>query len=132
MKSNFKPKFLNHIDVQVLFNGLSREDLHEIIKLEANGVEKRIDDCGRRLILSDDALDCLVENGCNLMHGACPLKQTIQQELETIVAKAMPRGEFGNGDTLIVDTSGGGGGKLTVTRGFPPIEAAEKQRAKTV
>ena len=123
---------MNRIDEQVFFNGLSREDLHKIIKLEVKSVQKRMEDRDMRLILSDDALDYLVDKGYDQLYGARPLKRTIQRELETKVAKAMLRNEFGDGDTVIVDANDDG---LTVTKGFPSVTAANKyenERAKTV
>jgi ATP-dependent Clp protease ATP-binding subunit ClpB len=123
MRGHFKPEFLNRIDEQVIFNGLSRDDLHKIIKLEAKSVEKRMEDRDMRLILSEDAMDYLVETGYDPVYGARPLKRTIQRELETKVAKAMLRGEFGDGDTIIIDANDDG---LTVTKGFPKVNTSEE------
>lgn len=129
MKGYFKPEFSNRIDEQVFFKGLSRNDLHKIIKLEVKSVEKRMQDRDMRLILSDEAMDFLVDNGYDPVYGARPLKRTIQRELETKVAKAMLRNEFGNGDTVIVDANKDG---LNVTKGLTSVKGEELERAQTI
>lgn len=41
------------------------------------------------------------------MYGARPVKRAVQRELETALAKALLRGEFGEDDTVVVDAPGG-------------------------
>lgn len=108
MKGHFRPEFLNRIDERVIFNSLSKSDLHEIIKLEVKRVEKRMSDHGMTLIMADDALDYLVETGYDPVYGARPLKRTIQRELETLVAKGILRGDYGHGDAIVIDAKEGG------------------------
>ena len=130
MKSYFKPEFLNRVDEQIIFNGFSREDLHEIVQLEMKNVEKRMEDRDMRLVLSKDALDYLVDVGYDPIYGARPLKRAIQREVETKVAKAMLRGEFGEGDTVILDSNDEG---LFATKGFPDsAKLTDTKRAKTI
>lgn len=126
MKASFKPEFLNRIDDNVIFNSLSREDLHEIINIEVRSVEKRMEDRDMRLMVTDDALDYLVEVGHDPVYGARPLKRAIQKELETVVAKGILNGEYGDGDTIIVDK---GDEKLFVTKGFPKAEPSQKKES---
>ena len=52
---------------------------------------------------SESALDFLAEVGYDPVYGARPLKRAIQREVETQIAKAILRGEFGDGDTIFVD-----------------------------
>jgi len=118
MKARFKPEFLNRIDETVTFNSLSREALHEIIKIEVNRVEKRLADRDMRLMITDEAMDHLVETGFDPVYGARPLKRTIQRELETNVAKGILNGEYSNGDTVIIDANDD---CLTITKGFPSL-----------
>jgi ATP-dependent Clp protease ATP-binding subunit ClpB len=129
MKGYFKPEFLNRIDEQVFFNSLSRANLHEIVRLEVKSVEKRMEDRDMRLILSDEAMNFLVDTGFDPIYGARPLKRTIQRELETKVAKAMLKGEFSDGDTVIVDANDDG---LTITKSFSSVKMGESfEKAKT-
>ena len=101
----FKPEFLNRLDETVIFNGLTRPDLHKIIKLEMKRVEKRLGDRDMKLTVTDGALDYLVDRGYDRVYGARPLKRTIQRELETVIAKGILNGKYGDGDTVIVDSN---------------------------
>ena len=102
MKARFKPEFLNRIDSTVTFNSLSREALTEIIKLELNRVERRLADRDMKFMITDEAMDYLVETGFDPVYGARPLKRAIQKELETSIAKGILNNEYGNGDTIII------------------------------
>ena len=63
-------------------------------------VEKRLGDRDMRLIVTDDALDYLVERGYDPVYGARPLKRTIQRELETVIAEGILNGKNGDGNTV--------------------------------
>ena len=47
------------------------------------------------------------EKGFDPVYGARPVKRAVQRELETALAKALLRGEFGEDDTVAVDAPGG-------------------------
>jgi ATP-dependent Clp protease ATP-binding subunit ClpB len=103
LRSSFRPEFLNRIDEIIIFHGLQRSELREIVKLQVQRLSKRLVDRKITLRLSDSALDFLAEVGYDPVFGARPLKRAIQRELETQIAKAILRGEFTNGDTIFVD-----------------------------
>uniref|UniRef100_A0A7S1D4C0 Clp ATPase C-terminal domain-containing protein n=2 Tax=Cyclophora tenuis TaxID=216820 RepID=A0A7S1D4C0_CYCTE len=107
MKDHFKPEFLNRIDEFVIFNSLSKADLREIVKLEAKRLEKRLADRQISMVLKDDALDHLADVGFDPVYGARPLKRTIQRELETIVAQGILRGDYRDGDSIVVGVMDG-------------------------
>jgi ATP-dependent Clp protease ATP-binding subunit ClpB len=108
MKDRFKPEFLNRLDEYVIFNSLSKKDLRGIVKLEVKRLEKRLGDRDISMHLTESALDYLADIGFDPVYGARPLKRTIQRELETNVAKAILRGEFSDGDRILVDGSSDG------------------------
>jgi len=107
MKEKFKPEFLNRIDEYVIFNSLGQEDLREIVKIEARRLEARLAERSITLSLSESALDYLAAVGFDPIYGARPLKRTISKNLETRVAKGILKGEFGDGDTIIVEMKDG-------------------------
>lgn len=60
------------------------------------------------------------EKGFDPVYGARPVKRAVQRELETALAKALLRGEFGEDDTVIVDAPGGAKSEgLVLTREGP-------------
>jgi ATP-dependent Clp protease ATP-binding subunit ClpB len=105
MKDFFRPEFLNRIDEHVIFNSLGRKELREIVKLEINKLEKRMAEREITLALTDEALDFLAEVGFDPVYGARPLKRTIQRELETVIARGILGGDYGDGDTIFVDVN---------------------------
>jgi ATP-dependent Clp protease ATP-binding subunit ClpB len=103
MRSNFRPEFLNRIDEVIIFHGLQKAELRQIVQLQVNRLATRLADRKMALRLADAALDFLAEVGYDPVYGARPLKRAIQRELETQIAKAILRSEFHNGDTIFVD-----------------------------
>ncbi|MEH2309767.1 ATP-dependent chaperone ClpB [Nostoc sp.] len=103
MRNSFRPEFLNRIDEIIIFHGLDKKELRQIVLLQVQRLRQRLSDRKISLKLSDIALDFLAEVGYDPVYGARPLKRAIQRELETQIAKAILRGEFNNGDTIFVD-----------------------------
>ncbi|WP_392479513.1 ATP-dependent chaperone ClpB [Nostoc sp. C110] len=103
MRNSFRPEFLNRIDEIIIFHGLDKKELRQIVLLQVQRLRQRLADRKISLKLSDIALDFLAEVGYDPVYGARPLKRAIQRELETQIAKAILRGEFNNGDTIFVD-----------------------------
>ena len=103
MRTNFRPEFLNRIDEIIIFHGLQKSELRQIVKLQVLRLAKRLEDRKMSLRLSDPATDFIAEIGYDPVYGARPLKRAIQKELETQIAKRILKGEFTNGDTIFVD-----------------------------
>ncbi|MBD2106783.1 MULTISPECIES: ATP-dependent chaperone ClpB [unclassified Nodosilinea] len=103
LRGNFRPEFLNRVDEMIIFHGLLKSQLREIVKLQVARLEARLEDRKMAVKLSESALDFLAEVGYDPVYGARPLKRAIQRELETQIAKSILRGEFGEGDTIHVD-----------------------------
>ena len=103
MGASFRPEFLNRIDEIIIFHSLTKEQLRQIVKLQVQFLEGRLEDQKMSLKFSDAALDWLVEVGYDPVYGARPLKRAIQKELETPIAKKILRGELKDGDTIFID-----------------------------
>src|SRR6476661_2208820 len=103
MRGTFRPEFLNRIDEMIIFHGLSKRELRQIVLLQVKRLEKRLADRKMSLKLSESAIDFLAEIGYDPVYGARPLKRGIQRELETQMAKGILRGDFADGDTIFVD-----------------------------
>jgi ATP-dependent Clp protease ATP-binding subunit ClpB len=103
LRGNFRPEFLNRVDEMIIFHGLRKSQLRDIVKLQILRLEERLADRKMAITLTESALDFLAEVGYDPVYGARPLKRAIQRELETQIAKAILRSEFGAGDTIFVD-----------------------------
>jgi ATP-dependent Clp protease ATP-binding subunit ClpC len=107
LKQTFRPEFLNRIDDIIVFQPLSLDDLIQIVELQAKEVADRLGEQGITLQLSHAAKRLLVEEGYNPAYGARPLRRTIQRMVETPLSKALLRGDFAPGDTVMVDVENG-------------------------
>jgi ATP-dependent Clp protease ATP-binding subunit ClpC len=102
LKNVFAPEFLNRIDDVVLFNALTRDDLHKIIDIELKGLYARINALGYEIKLNPAAKDFIVEKGYDIQYGARPLKRAIQKYLEDPMAEVLISADIAEGDTLNV------------------------------
>ncbi len=102
LKSAFAPEFLNRIDDVVLFNALTREDLHKIIDIELRGLYERINTLGYQIKIAPAAKDFVTEKGYDVQFGARPLKRAIQKYLEDPMAEVIISADIAEGDTINV------------------------------
>jgi len=103
LKRAFAPEFLNRIDDVVLFNTLSREDIHKIIDIELKGLYERVQTLGFGIKLSEEAKDYVLDKGYDIQYGARPLKRAIQKYLEDPMAETIIKSSLVEGDTMVVD-----------------------------
>lgn len=103
LKTAFAPEFLNRIDDVIIFNGLTKENIHQIINIELKGLMKRVGDLGYTVEISDEAREFLTEKGYDPQYGARPLKRAIQKYLEDQLAEVIIKGTVPEGGILKVD-----------------------------
>ena len=103
LKKSFAPEFLNRIDDVILFNSLTREDIHKIIDIELAKLFARVNDLGFKIQLSDKAKDYIADKGYDKEYGARPLKRAIQKYLEDALAEEILTSKVSEGDTVKVD-----------------------------
>ncbi len=103
LKRAFAPEFLNRIDDVVLFNTLSREDIHKIIDIELKGLYDRVNTLGFEIKLSEEAKDYVLDKGYDIQYGARPLKRAIQKYLEDPMAETIIKSALVEGDIMLVD-----------------------------
>ena len=106
LKATFRPEFLNRIDETIIFHQLTREDLTRIAAIQVRHLQQRLADRDIVLTLTADAEEKLAKEGYDPSYGARPLKRLIQQTIENPLAKRLVSGQFGPGDTIVVDVSG--------------------------
>jgi len=103
LKRAFSPEFLNRIDDVVLFNSLTRENIHIIIDIELEALSKRVESIGYGLEITDSAKDFIVDKGYDEKFGARPLKRAIQKHLEDPFAEEIINSSISEGDLLKAD-----------------------------
>lgn len=103
LKRAFSPEFLNRLDDVIVFNALTREDIHKIIDISLESLFKRVIDLGYTVELSKKAKDFIAEKGYDPQYGARPLNRAIQKFLEDPIAEEILKGDFAEGEVLYVD-----------------------------
>jgi len=103
LKKAFAPEFLNRIDDVVLFNSLSKEDIHQIIDIELEKLFFRIKEIGFIPKITDAAKDFISEKGFDPSYGARPLKRAIQKYVEDILAEEIIAKNISDGDKVLID-----------------------------
>jgi ATP-dependent Clp protease ATP-binding subunit ClpC len=108
LKKTFSPEFLNRLDDVIVFNSLSKDDIHKIIDISLGKLLKRITAMGYNLELSEKAKDFIAEKGYDSQYGARPLNRAIQKYVEDSLAEEILKGTLTEGDIITVDYSGEG------------------------
>lgn len=102
LKNKFKPEFLNRIDEIIIFKGLSSEDIHKIIYLEIENLEKRLLEMNFKLKISKEAVEYLAKQGYDEAYGARPIARAIQHYVEDAVADEILNGNIKEGETITI------------------------------
>jgi ATP-dependent Clp protease ATP-binding subunit ClpC len=101
MEKNFRPEFLNRVDDIIVFRGLTKENLQQIVHIELEKLGKRLKERHLELVVTTEALDLLIEKGTSLDYGARPLRRAIEGYLEDPLAEELLRGSFHGKDRVI-------------------------------
>lgn len=107
LRAHFRPEFLNRVDETILFTPLQLEQIKRIVLLQVALLQKRLQDKGIELSVSDEAAEFLAHEGYDPSFGARPLKRFIQSSLETKLARAMVAGTINEGSHVSVELEGG-------------------------
>lgn len=103
LRQAFRPELLNRIDEIIVFHALTRKEILEIADLMLSRVAESLGERHMVLQASEAAKKLLAEQGFDPRYGARPLRRTIQKLVENPISSALLRGEFGDGDTILVD-----------------------------
>ena len=103
LKRNFRPEFINRLDSVIVFRSLNRADIRQIVALEINKVNERLEEQEINLIPTEAALDYLAELGYDPEMGARPVRRVITQEVEEKLSDELLANYFKTGDKILVD-----------------------------
>ncbi|ABV72986.1 clpB protein [Rickettsia canadensis str. McKiel] len=100
VRAVFKPEFLNRLDEIILFHRLSRNNIHDIVKIQLESLKKILLAQNITLEFDESALNYLAEKGYDPSFGARPLKRLIQREIQNNLAKLILAGAISSGKTV--------------------------------
>lgn len=89
VKKRLKPEFLNRLNDIVIFHPLNQENLRQVITIEIERLQKRLEPREVYIELDDLAKNFLVEQGFQPEMGARPLRRAIERMLEDKLAEIL-------------------------------------------
>jgi ATP-dependent Clp protease ATP-binding subunit ClpC len=101
VEKHFRPEFLNRIDDTIVFRSLTRRDLQKIVRLELDKVRDRLAEHDMELVVTEEAVELLIDKGYNPEFGARPLKRAIERHLEDPLSERILAGEFAEGRVIV-------------------------------
>lgn len=107
LRLHFRPEFLNRIDETIIFHPLNKQQLHQIVRLMAKRVQKRVAAQKIKLKLTAGAINLVAAKGYNPEYGARPLRRALQDLVEDPLSEALLTGQLASGDTATVGSSRG-------------------------
>lgn len=95
LKKKFTPEFLNRLDQIVYFNALTDDNLKNIVKLEINKFNNRLNNIEYNISYTDDVVDYLhAEAIKNKEFGARPIIRLIQNNIEDKITELMLENDY--------------------------------------
>lgn len=111
VKKGFRPEFINRIDEIIVFHSLNKEQIREIVKLQAQDIVNRLRDLQIDARITDTAVDIIAEAGFDPEYGARPIRRAIQKQIEDELSELMLNGDVSLGDNI---TIGGRQGAINI------------------
>ena len=102
LQAKFKPEFLNRIDVTVIFDRLTKDDIIKIANIMIANLNKKLASKKINLKFTNGAMQQIFEKGYSEEYGARPLKRFIEQNIEDSLAEEMLAGNINEGDNVTV------------------------------
>jgi ATP-dependent Clp protease ATP-binding subunit ClpB len=109
VRNHFKPEFLNRIDEIVVFHRLGEAQIERIVEIQVEQLRARLAERDLGLELTEEALAHIARTGYDPDFGARPLKRVIQREVSDPIALTLLKGEYHDGDIVVVDATADGG-----------------------
>jgi ATP-dependent Clp protease ATP-binding subunit ClpC len=104
----FRPEFLNRLDEIIMFNALSQENLHDILRLQLKRENRMAQERGLHLEFSDAALYWMLEQNDEPEFGARPLRRIIRRSVREPLADFLLRVNPGTGTQIRIDADENG------------------------
>lgn len=95
LKRKFTPEFLNRIDKIIYFNNLTEDNLRNIVKIEINKFNNRLNNINYNLIYTDDVINYIHAEAIKQKEfGARPIGRLIQDTIEDKVTELMLENDY--------------------------------------
>ena len=107
LKKKFTPEFLNRLDQIVYFNALTDDNLKNIVRLEINKFNNRLNTLEYNIVYDDDVVTCIHAKALEKKEfGARPIIRLIQTSLEDKITDLMLENDYPTGYTFSASCNG--------------------------
>ena len=108
VRAEFRPEFLNRLDEILLFHRLERCHMEDIVKIQLNGLRKRLADQNIDIVFDEFAHEWLAKVGYDTVYGARPLRRAIQKHLQNPLATMILEGTVNCTKTVLISANNDG------------------------
>ncbi|MGN6546177.1 MAG: ATP-dependent chaperone ClpB [Aureliella sp.] len=103
LQARFLPEFLNRIDDMIVFEPLRRDQIHNIVRLQVNRLEKQLAANNIDMEITERAIQAIANEGYDPAYGARPLKRVIQRRIQNPLATELLKGHIAEGGRVRID-----------------------------
>jgi len=103
LKKFFSPEFRNRLDGVITFASLGKPVMMKIVGKFLVELKDMVKDKGIDIVVTDEALDYLVDQGFDPKMGARPLQRVIDKDIKRPLSKEILFGSLKNGGSVTVD-----------------------------
>ena len=107
LKKFFAPEFRNRLDATITFAKLGKEIMMKIVGKFLVELKDMVKDKQVNIIITDEALDQLVDQGFDSKMGARPLQRVIDKEIKRPLSRELLFGSLKDGGKVTVDFKDG-------------------------
>lgn len=107
LRKLMRPELINRFDSIITFQALSEKDVSRIFNNMIEDLKKRLAQKSIGLQLTEATEKHLIEKGYDIKNGARPLRRTIEDELESLLADRILDGSLNKGDIAKIDYKSG-------------------------
>ena len=107
LKAAMRPEFLNRIDEIVVFDSLTKDDIRQIVRIQMDILQKKLQEDNVELTYTKAFEDYMVEEGYSPEYGARPVKRLIQRELVNKLASEILQGSIRKDSKITADAADG-------------------------
>ena len=132
MRDYFKPQFLNRLDAAVVFHSLEPEHLKKIIDIMVSRINEELATENRKLILTEEAKDRIVNSCDEPQYGARPLRRALRDWVETPMAKEIISGHFKENSCMCADIDKDDETKLCFSDVTDKMQGENMRRRRTM
>ena len=94
LENTFSPEFLNRVDDIIVFTPLTREEVRQLAVQYIDKIREHLESYGKRMSISEKAVEALVESGYNKKYGARFLKRHMDEKVKVPITLKWKEGEL--------------------------------------